>query len=633
MTRLSFKGFTAAFVILGGAYISDAMAEVGGGVRHELLDYGRSVFPTGTDVTWHHYVEMSDGVKIAATVIRPPSPGPHPAIVVMSPYGDSHSPYSNGLYRTPIPDFVHAGYAVVAVDWRGTGCSGGRRDLGSERFKKDGYELIEWIAVQPWSTDKVGMGGASARGNSTWFVAASNPPSLAAIAPQTYYADTYNDSTHRGGIKTYLAPLVWGFVAQPTLDAQVLRHGDKTCFQNRKHHTRDDAIEILTSLSFSHDGAEWAAKSIYPLMDDITAPVLSFQAAYDRYQPANGIWRFNDIKSPKRFLMSPGGHSLSRMPEAIDEMIRWFDYWLKGIGNGVSPNEESVVVYFDVRETQDAAAISRRGFKPAYAREFAAWPPHELEPLSFNLQAGGTLVTDKAKRGKASYAFSELPEDLAIVGGAVRPANFEFAKPWQEFGKVEDAGLTYVSEPLETDLELVGAPRLDLKVKVSTVDTDLFAFLSEVHPNGDVTYIKHVALRASHREVNEVETERQGRVVRDHARSLPLKPGKTYDIPVQFSTVTHRVQKESRIRLDLVPAWVMTAFFGLDYMVVPYSGEITVLSGGDVSKLTLPVVGRGGPDLPPPPACGERPDQPCRKAHLIADEAGESDSDLFERNP
>ena len=630
--------FQALFVLIGCAFLScffssDVQAGAPDGVRHELLEYGRKVFPADTRVTWHHYVEMSDGVKITATVIQPPGEGPHPTIIYMSPYGDSHNPSSSGLYRTPVPDFVNAGYAVVAIDWRGTGCSGGRRDYGSDRFRKDAYELVEWIADQSWSTDKVGMGGASARGHSTWHVAAANPPSLAAIAPQTYYSDIYRDVTHRGGVKNFLSTVIWTFVSQPLLESKVRAHGDEVCRRNRQQHDRNDMIRALTTFSHSHDSAAFQRQSTAPLTEKVSAPVLAFQAVYDRYQPATGIWEFNDIETPKRFLLSAGGHSLSQLPDSIDEMIRWFDYWLKGIENGVNADEHSVRVYFDVTETASDETISGRAFTAGYARDFSEWPPKELELLSFNLQADGSLVRDAAKRGKASYAFAEAPDDWAVIGGAPRNANFEFAEPWRNFARVEDASLTYVSPLVETDLELAGDIRLDLRAKVSTVDADFFAFVSEEHANGDVTYVHHTSLRASRRDINQEETRRLGRVVRDHVRSVPLRPNKAYDFAIQFPPVAHRIQRGSRIRVDLLPAWVVTSFFGLDYVPVPYSGEITVLSGGEASKLTLPVIGRGEGDLPPPPGCGERPDQPCRKAAMVGVEPEGNEDDLFERNP
>ncbi|WKN42992.1 CocE/NonD family hydrolase [Tunicatimonas pelagia] len=209
-----------------------------------------------------------------------------------------------------------AGYAVVVADWRGTGCSGGVLNLGDERFRQDGYELIEWIADQEWSTDKVGMGGPSARGIATWHVASTRPPSLAAIAPQTFNANFFTGMTHLGGIPTFLSPLGWSLYSQPVQEIRVLRTADETC----------------------------------------------------------------EVQAPKRLLLSNGRHSMSKTPWANDEIVRWFDRWLKGEDNGIDKEEHSVSIMFDVHKTT---------LKESYAREFSDWPPKGLQYMNWQLQADG----------------------------------------------------------------------------------------------------------------------------------------------------------------------------------------------------------------------------------------------------
>lgn len=559
------------------------------------LAYGQA--PEGVDITKLKYVEMSDGISIATTILKPEGEGPFPSVMVMSPYGDS---VASPFFR-PTPALLEAGYAVVVVDQRGTGCSGGINDIGTARFRRDGYELIEWIADQDWSTDKVGMGGPSARGIASWHVAAEKPPSLAAIAPQTFNANIYTGMTHMGGIKKYLAPLGWSLYSQPLQDMRVLRGADETCMENRRDHPRAQPLRALNILSYHHDTPQFQFESTDQWADDVEVPVLMFLSTYDRYTPAIGAWMFNDLKSPRRMLLANGGHGMSRMPDSQAEIVKWFDHWLKDENNGVGDTASSVTLYFE----------TGRDLKPNYTRKFTSWPPEEIETLSFQLNADGRLISDRAETGSASYKTRDLPE---ILDFTPRTASVDFSEPWQAFGEVEDNGLVYRSDPFAVDYDVIGEIELDLTVSVDTFDTDLIAIASEEFADGSVLYVSRSGLRASHRAFDSDASAQAGRLIRKHDKSIPLTPDHAELIRMAFPPVVHRLQAGSRLRIDLVPAWVATAFLGWDWAVLPYEGIITIYAGeGQSSEVRVPVMPSAF-GTPPAPACAERPNQPCRKA-------------------
>src|SRR5579884_4518270 len=149
------------------------------------------------------WITMDDGVKLGATITFPsengkaPAPGRFPVVLSMTPYG------RNGICGcAPATDFALRGFAVAVVDVRGTGGSQGNlnENYFSPREARDGYDLVEYLGTQPWSTGKVGMSGGSYVGITQFKTAETDPPHLAAIAPDEALADIYNDAYAPGGI-------------------------------------------------------------------------------------------------------------------------------------------------------------------------------------------------------------------------------------------------------------------------------------------------------------------------------------------------------------------------------------------------------------------------------------------------
>ena len=139
-------------------------------------------------------ITMSDGVVLNAEVHRPDAPGRFPVIVTITPYNGG-----SGIIGGANDYFVQRGYVHVVVDVRGTGSSGGTWDDLGPREQRDGYELVEWAAAQPWSDGKVGMYGASYMAITQIFTAAQHPPHLKAIFPILPMGDAYRDMVFPGG--------------------------------------------------------------------------------------------------------------------------------------------------------------------------------------------------------------------------------------------------------------------------------------------------------------------------------------------------------------------------------------------------------------------------------------------------
>ncbi|MGH9808659.1 MAG: CocE/NonD family hydrolase, partial [Terriglobia bacterium] len=202
--------------------------------KHNVVNPGASRSETvdGMRIDWDVPIEMDDGVVLRCDVFRPAADGQYPVLLGAGPYAKwlsfqdevwggpwkmlcAHEPdilklssnkYQN--YEFPDPErFVPDGYALVRVDVRGTGRSPGFMDLLSERETRDLYNCIEWAAVQPWSSGRVGLSGVSYLAMNQWQVAALQPPHLSAMCVWEGCSDYYREFIRQGGILSLFGDL------------------------------------------------------------------------------------------------------------------------------------------------------------------------------------------------------------------------------------------------------------------------------------------------------------------------------------------------------------------------------------------------------------------------------------------
>lgn len=166
-------------------------------------------------------IKMRDGNTLYADIYRPAeSSETVPAILCWSPFGKKFNgilslglmtPWNLGIkpgtlsglekFEAPDPaDWVPRGYAIVNIDIRGTGDSEGVMAVLGSQEAEDGYDTIEELAKMPWCNGKIGMAGNSHLAIAQWFIAATRPPHLVAIAPWEGCGDLYREQFARGGI-------------------------------------------------------------------------------------------------------------------------------------------------------------------------------------------------------------------------------------------------------------------------------------------------------------------------------------------------------------------------------------------------------------------------------------------------
>jgi len=507
-------------------------------------------------------VPMRDGVEISVHVYRPASGEPMPALM-------SYTPYRKGRLGAA-PPFVRHGYAAVFFDIRGTGDSGGWNDcIYCDAERQDGYDMVEWIAAQPWCSGNVGMYGISYGAVAALQMAMAAPPHLKAIIARSGSDDPYTEWTNPGGQpRTYMyecySTIMAAFNFSPP-DPEVVGERWEELWDERLRHNVPWGISFLENVI---DGPFWRARALRDHYDRVRCAVYVVDGWADWY--ASPLLRiFSKLDVPKRALIGPWSH---QFPDAalpgprIDwdrEMRRWFDCRLKGIDTGIT--DEPPVILF-TREYGPPAPLLIEDHGRFQAA--ADWPPPGAADIPLFLHpegrldgampdaAAGTLVSD-VRAGAAT----------GMHGGG--PFNDNWAMPLDQRAD-EPFSLTFTGEPLAEAVEAIGNPRMRLRFTCDR-EAALFAVkLCDTAPDGTAVLVTKGWLNASHR--------------RSHADPEPLTPGAECEVEVELLSCAYRFAPGHRVRVMLA---------GADFLNVwplPYRFTCEILPG---SRLLLPVLPPG----------------------------------------
>jgi putative CocE/NonD family hydrolase len=530
-------------------------------------------------------VPMRDGARLKADVIRPDDGGKFPAILNLGPYQkdklwvvpDTLEEKPNPLmnWETVNPEWwVPQGYACVRVDGRGSGKSAGQCEPWSLQEAIDFYDAIEWAAAQPWCNGKVGLDGISYYAINQWFVANLQPPSLAAIIPWEGFADIYRDALYHGGILNVFMTN-W-------FTAHLLHH-----MLGRASHQQPDGWQVNTLhhwLRHNLDGG--ALSGAQAQWEEITVPMLSVGnwTGFGLHLRGNTEAFMRAASKHKKLRIHTGSHVHPfYTEEGRRDQLRFFDYWLKGIDNGVM---DEPPVKLAIRHGRD---------KTEWRHEHE-WPIARTQwtKLYFDLSGddGAALAaSNPATTSSRTYAASSLgtmgstsAASSQVMGGGIKPG----------------MGLSLQTPPLPADLEVTGPLMASIWVASATEDMDLFLTLrnfdgdgNEVLETGQQGAPVPVAkgwLRVSHRELDPA-LSLPYRPYHAHKRRLYLKPGEIVEVQVEIWPTSMVFKKGHRIRLDVQPRDGVGSAGYMHYHADYNTGTNTVYAGGDKpSYLLLPVI-------------------------------------------
>ena len=505
-------------------------------------------------------VPMRDGVVMRSHVFRPDSTGAFPGILSRTPYGKPEAGYER---------YVRAGYAVVTQDSRGRHASDGdyvpftEPDTGDGQ---DGYDAVEWLAVQPWCDGKVGTLGASYNAWMQWQLAKLRPPHLRAMCAYTIPLEL-TAVDWPGGFRpgrrikwwlTSMAPDLRrraGWPPPHTVD-EARRLWDEVegeghwigylPWQDFPRHLPPGLRQFCESWLAEPSRRPWRFDEVH---QEVDVPNLDFSGWYDHcndsmrhLQLMQRNARSETARQATKLVCGPWNHpglgqrqidNVDFGPQAEldlpDIIIRWFDHWLKGIDNGTEA--EPAVRYFVM------------GGEGTW-RTSSTWPPPDTTAQELHLASDGAARHDggTGRLGSAEEQRQAAPTDHFDYD-PTNPTPTLWGKAWftgpGDRRKLEHRSdiLCYRSAPLPEAVEIAGYPHAILHVASTAADTDFFARLIDEEEDGPAAEMCYGMVRLRHR--NGLD------------RDDLVPPGETVELRIELGPTACRLEAGHRIRLEI----------------------------------------------------------------------------------
>jgi putative CocE/NonD family hydrolase len=487
------------------------------------------------DTAW---IPLADGTRLAARLWLPADAEskPVPAILEYIPYRrrDGTAIGDRPTHRW----FAGHGYAAVRVDLRGSGDSDGiLLDEYLRQEQDDALEVIAWIAAQPWCSGAVGMMGISWGGFNALQVAARRPPALKAILTVCSTDDRYADDCHYMGGCLLTDSLAWGstffaYNSRPP-DPQVVGERWRAMWLDRLAHA---TLFIERWLGEQRRSAYWRHGSVCEDYGAIAAAVYAVGGWADGY--SNAVPRLlANVAAPCKGLVGPWAHAYPHMATPgpaigfLQEALRWWDRWLKGVENGIM-DEPAYRVWL-----QDGAPpAAQYATRPGRWVAEAGWPSPRIRPLTLRLGPGRLA----AEPQPAARLLLRSPQTTGLGGGDWCPYGLGGELPVDQ--RPDDGrSLVFDGAVLAEPLEILGAPVLTLELASDRPNALLCARLCDVAPDGASTLVTYGILNLTHRE--------------SPAEPLPLEPGRPTRIRLQLNDAAHAFAPGHRVRLALSNAW------------------------------------------------------------------------------
>ncbi|QBD75975.1 CocE/NonD family hydrolase [Ktedonosporobacter rubrisoli] len=447
-------------------------------------------------IAFDQRVPVRDGITLSADIYFPLGEEQRrPVVLYRTPYVKANM----AVYQRALP-FVKHGYVFVAMDVRGRGDSDGEF-TPYVNDAQDGYDTIEWLAIQPWSSGAIGTIGSSYPGRIQWLTALLTPPHLKAMIVGVSPSDPFVETPTGLPSPMHLCwlHLVSGRMNQPmeTVSwSQVYEHLPLLTMDERagryNQHWRAD---------FEHTQLDeyWERERYQNKFDRINVPVLHISGWYDDEEIGTPL-NFNgmttqgatpEVRASQRMLMGPWGHQFNTTaklgeidfgPDALIDMngeyTSWFDRWLKPTEAGTSASQRATARIFIMGENT--------------WRDEYEWPLARTQWTRYYLHSGGranSLFGDGSLSTQA--AEGNEPADTYQYDPA-RPVPFISDETSSQIGGPDDYAaverrddvLVYVTEVLTQDVEVTGPIRLELYATSSAFDTDFTAKLIDVWPTG-----------------------------------------------------------------------------------------------------------------------------------------------------
>lgn len=517
--------------------------------------------------TYIEMIPMRDGVNLYTEVFLPLSSAASPVIFIRSPY-----PYSRPSRndKRPINRYQQAGYAVVFQLTRGQGQSQGQFRLLQDDIN-DGDDAIQWITDQSWCNGNIGMEGASYLGSTQLMAAKVKPPALKCIMPTAFIgnfvhafpfsygvpnkgiymqwqqvldAERFDDMDVAYGDMNALNHPTWGpaFRHRPLIDAaDGVLSGDK--LMNWREtladpldndlwqaiHFTDEELSELDIPIFFTDG--WYDITIGPI--DFFSRLEKRQASNPDHYLLVGPWDHYQTASASQ----PGDDNGDRvLPDNaacdhMDHRLAFFDRYLKDDKSSIV-QEDRVRVYITGAPDSNANVW----------RHYPTFPVPGTEHKRLYLHSQGDAHSSPSDGTLSWEQPNDEPTDHYTYDPDLPTSSIVETSKDRRQVEIRSDVLTYTSEPLSTPLTILGDIRLTLHAASDAPDTDWFAILTEVHPDGQSKSFHYAppALRARYREGFDKE--------------VFLTPNKPEVFNMSMGPAGHQIAAGHRLRLSIFSA-------------------------------------------------------------------------------
>lgn len=560
---------------------------------------------------------MRDGTVLRANVFRPDDGGIYPIALARTPYGKDFATSSTSMDAVRM---ARAGYIVVIQDTRGRFASEGEWQPFFYEGQ-DGYDTVEWAASLPGSNGNVGMWGGSYVGFTQWVTAVQNPPHLKAIMPFITWADTRDGVSWRAGalelgtiggwlLGVGIDTLLKRVAHLPPQEQQqavlaLVHEIDQLRisgyfslplneFAPLKRHNIETRL-FFNNFPNNYSREQAAPYSVYESYGKINVPAYNIGGWYDIFIQGtlqnftalrNGAGQGNAHRN--RVLIGPWAHVnvtntvgdvdfgfvanagfINLQTDITGLTQRWFDYWLKGIDNGVM--DEPPVKIFVMGEN--------------IWRDENEWPLARTQYTPFYLRSDFGLSAEKPGDEPADHYVYDPALPTPVLGGAtlIHPLFGVGPKDQRPVEAREDV-LSYTSAPLAQDMEVTGPVIVKLWGCSDARDTDFVARLIDVHPDGFARNLTDGIIRARYRNGDTPEL---------------LEPGKAYEFTIDLWATANVFKAGHRIRLDVTsasfPRWDRNPNTGDDFGVsaeMRQARQTILHDAAHPSHVILPVIPR-----------------------------------------
>ncbi len=528
----------------------------------------------GYDIEMSHMIPVRDGTELEGWITKPSNLKVKvPTVLTLTQYD-----IDGGRHGDSAGYYARRGYAFVQAYVRGRGRSGGvKSDNLGVQVGRDGYDLVEWIAAQPWSDGRVVMFGGSFVGMTQWQTASQLPPHLAAIAP---YVPIYPgwDIPNTNGIPQALTALIVGYVSGRSLNTGFFRNEDywsgkmlEQYAAYRPFSELDHALGLAADDWWMLD-AQGQRKSMFDVWLDhvgdaafnlaaepkaasyerMNFPVLTVTGYYDGDQPgALHYYRNYVAHAPAaaiaqlHLVIGPWDHFGAQEPVKMIEGVSipeaaildmqklhadWYDF---ALGRGpLPPILHERVAYFmlgadEWRYAKSLEAASSGKELTLFLADSAGTPQ--------DLFHSGQLVL-KARDAEPAANIVSDPHELPELEVAKFAADEDLTSQFRAFQK---RAITFHSDPFSQDMEITGHIRLILECTADAPDFDLWAQVLMVRADGSTVRLG--------------EDIRRARFRNSQFKEELIKPAQVVQIPFEFNWLARRIPAGARLRLTIAP--------------------------------------------------------------------------------